>query len=144
MDNFKRAGALILSNDLKNCLMVFQKSSKLWGIPKGQREKKEDSFMCMLREVREEIGLNLNHIKFEILGNIVMYKESCIYIIRLCLDILPILSPPFEEGNENHEISKIEWVKLKDCFKRKNNSITRNALYSFKKYIENNISVKII
>jgi len=143
MEKFKRAGALILSSDLKNCLMVFQKSSKLWGIPKGQREKNEDSFMCMLREVREEIGLNLNNIKFEILGNILIYKESYIYIIRLFLDILPILSPPFERGNQNHEISKIEWVKINDSFKRKNNSITKNALHSFKKYIENKNCVKI-
>lgn len=142
MNNLKKAGALILGNDLKNCLMVFQKSSKLWGIPKGQRENKEDSFICMLREVREEIGLNLNHIKYEILGNII-YKESCIYIIKLCLDILPILSPPFEKGNENHEISRIEWVKIKNSLKRKTNSITKNSLCNFKKFIENNNSIKL-
>ena len=64
MTDCKRAGALILNHGMNKCLMVFQKSSKLWGVPKGQKEKNEDSFVCMVREVKEEVGLNLNDIKF--------------------------------------------------------------------------------
>lgn len=131
---YKRAGAIILNHTLDKCLMVFQKSSSYWGIPKGSKlEKNEDNFICMIREVKEEVGLDLNHIKFEILEKVSVHSESCIYIIKIFLDPLPICSPPFEEGNENHEIEKIEWVTLEDAYFRQNNSITRNALYKLKK-----------
>lgn len=129
MINCKRAGALILNYEMDKCLMVFQKSSKLWGIPKGHKEKNEDNYVCMIREVREEVGLDLNNIKFEILDSNIVNVESFIYIIRLLLDQLPICSPPFENGEENHEIEKIEWVSLHKVFQRKNNSITKKSLY---------------
>ena len=64
--NYKRSGALIINSDMNKCLMVFQKSSLLWGIPKGQKEENEDCYLCMIREVKEEVGLNLNKLKFEI------------------------------------------------------------------------------
>jgi 8-oxo-dGTP pyrophosphatase MutT (NUDIX family) len=133
--NYKKAGALILNADMDKCLMVFQKSSLLWGIPKGQLEENEDCYICMIREVKEEVGLNLNNLKFEILESTTIHYESYIYIIKLLLDPLPICSPPFEEGNDNHEIEKIEWVKLEDAYKRKNNSITVHALHKLKKHL---------
>jgi len=134
MSHYKRAGAIILNNTLDKCLMVFQKSSSYWGIPKGSKlNNNEDNFICMVREVKEEVGLDLNHIKFEVLGNVTVHSESCIYILKIFLDPLPICSPPLEDGNENHEIEKVEWVELDDAYSRKNNSITRNALFKLKK-----------
>lgn len=133
--NCKRAGALILNADMDKCLMVFQKSSLLWGIPKGQKEENEDCYICMVREVKEEVGLNLNNLKYEILESITIHEESYIYIIKLFLDPLPICSPPFEDGNDNHEIEKIEWVNIEDAYKRKNNSITKHALHKLKKHL---------
>ena len=136
MTLYKRAGAIILNNDLNKCLMVFQKSSAYWGIPKGSKlNTNEDNFICMVREVKEEIGLDLNHIKFEILGKITVYSETYVYILKIFLDPLPICSPPFEDGMENHEIEKVEWVLLEDAYTRNNNSITRNALHKLKEYL---------
>jgi 8-oxo-dGTP pyrophosphatase MutT (NUDIX family) len=142
MTHCKRAGAVILNNEMDKCLMVFQKSSLFWGIPKGSKlDKDEDSFVCMVREVKEEVGLDLNYIKFEILDSVMVHVKSYIYIIKIFLDPLPICSPPMEDGNENHEIEKVEWVLLEDAYSRKNNSITRNALHKVKKYLsKNNVS----
>jgi len=132
----KRAGAIILNSEMDKCLMVFQKSSLFWGIPKGSKNNKnEDSFICMVREVKEEVGLDLNHIKFEVLDSVMVHTEAYIYIIKIFLDPLPICSPPMEDGSENHEIEKVEWVGLEDAYSRKNNSITRNALYKLRKYL---------
>jgi len=136
MTTYKRSGAIILNNDLTKCLMVFQKSSSFWGIPKGSKLNiNEDNFICMIREVKEEVGLDLNHIKFEILGNVIVHSETYIYIIKIFLDPLPICSPPLEDGEENHEIEKIEWVLLNDAYSRNTNSITRNALIKLKTYM---------
>jgi 8-oxo-dGTP pyrophosphatase MutT (NUDIX family) len=135
MNKCKRAGALILNINMDKCLMVFQKSSMLWGIPKGQKEDNEDTYVCMIREVKEEVGLNLNDIKFEILESIIVNSDSFIYIIKLLLDSLPVCSPPFENGNDNYEIEKIEWVTLNDAYLRHNNSVTKNSLHKLKKYL---------
>lgn len=136
MTSYKRAGAVILNNDLNKCLMVFQKSSSYWGIPKGSKlDMDEDNFVCMVREVKEEVGLDLNHIRFEILGNVTVHSETCVYILKIFLDPLPVCSPPLEDGNENHEIEKVEWVILDDAYTRNNNSITRNALHKLKRYL---------
>lgn len=140
----ERAGALILNKNMDKCLMVFQKSSKLWGVPKGRKEDYEDNYLCMIREVKEEVGLNLNKIKLEVLDSVFIHKKALIYIIKIFLDPLPICSPPFEDGKENHEIEKIEWVPLHEAYTRKVNSITKNAFASLRKYISsrNNSLIK--
>ena len=131
---YTRAGAFILNHSLTKCLMVFQKSSSYWGIPKGSKlDSKENEFVCMLREVKEEVGLNFNYIKYELLGKIDIHNDSCIFIMRIFLNPLPICSPPLEDNNDNHEIEKIEWVPLKEAYKRHINSITRKSFTSLKK-----------
>jgi len=136
MHKYKRAGALIFNKNLNKCLMVYQKNSSLWGIPKGSREKNENNFICMLREVKEEVGLDLNQIKFDIIGNTSVFSEALIYILKIHLDPLPICSPPLENGNDNHEISQVKWINTSDVFRMKKNSITRNALNYSKKYFK--------
>ena len=133
--SYKRAGALILNDNLDKCLMVFQKSSNLWGIPKGRKEDNEDTFICMLREVREEVGLNLNHIKIEVLETVDIHSTALIYILRVFLNPLPICCPPFEDNNDNHEIEKIEWVSLPKAYSRNINSVTRYAFQDLKRYL---------
>ena len=144
MNKIKKAGAIILNNNMDKCLMVFQKNSNLWGIPKGQKEDNEDSYVCMIREVKEEVGLNLNNIKFEILKSAIIMNESFIYIIRLLLDSLPICSPPLENNQDNYEIGKIEWIILKDAYIKKNNCITKKAFVVLKDYFKNNINSNFI
>ena len=144
MNKIKKAGAIILNNNMDKCLMVFQKSSNLWGIPKGQKEDNEDSYVCMIREVKEAVGLNLNNIKFEILKSAIIMNESFIYIIRLLLDSLPICSPPLENNQDNYEIGKIEWIILKDAYIKKNNCITKKAFVVLKDYFKNNINSNFI
>ena len=145
MKKYRRSGAIILNKDLSKCLMVFQKISSYWGIPKGSKiDVNEDNFICMVREVKEEVGLDLNHIKFEILGNVTVHSETCIYILKIFLDPLPVCSPPLEDGKENHEISKVEWVLLEDAYERHSNSITRNSLYKLKKYISKKYNLPTI
>lgn len=134
--DYKKAGALILNNNLDKCLMVYQKRSTFWGIPKGSKlDENENTYLCMLREVKEEIGLDFNYIKHDIIKKIIIHNDICIYIIKIFLDPLPICSPPFEDNNDNHEIGKIEWVKLEDGYNRKINSVTKNSFIELKKIL---------
>lgn len=138
MNDFEKAGALILNQKLDKCLMVFQKTSSLWGLPKGGRENKESSFNCMLREVKEEVGLDLNFLNFELLDTVKINNKSNsqVYFVKLILDPLPICSPPLENGNENHEIMKIEWVPIQKIKDRKLNSFARNSIEKFINFLD--------
>ena len=136
MEDFQKAGALILNKNLDKCLMVFQKSSSLWGLPKGGRESKESSYSCMIREVKEEVGLDLNRVYFELLEKFKINSKSFVYFIKLNLDPLPVFYPPLNNGNENHEILKIEWVPINKISNKKINSFTRNSIKKFNDFIE--------
>lgn len=134
-DQQYRAGAIILDQSLNYCLMVYQRKSELWGIPKGRREIQcgEDYKMCMYREVLEETGLDLNKYEFEYLDKLQINGQCRIYILRLLgTNELPSCHPPTENGEANSEILKVEWTELPEAFQRKVNSITRRALQNLR------------
>lgn len=125
----ERGGAFIVDRSSKNCLLVHQKRSNLWGIPKGRKDFVEEKFHdCMKREVMEEVGLDLETIKYDQLGVISVYSKTKIFVLRLKEPGLPKFVPPLENGEENHEVDKIEWVPIDEVQQRDTNSITRRVL----------------
>jgi 8-oxo-dGTP pyrophosphatase MutT (NUDIX family) len=128
-DNLERAGALIMNKSMTHCVLVHQIKSQLWGVPKGRKDFKEETFEnCMKREIKEEIDVNINELKHEILDIVSIHSKTKIYLIKLDNDDMEDYYPPFEDGKENHEIDKIEWVKIYKAINRKINSITRKTL----------------
>ena len=93
----------------------------------------ENTLSCMIREVREETGLDLRYTKFEIINYTIIHSDIFIYILRIFNNPLPICFPPLENGFDNYEIKKVEWVPVKNAIKRKNNSITRLSLLFLQK-----------
>lgn len=131
----ERAGALIIDPTAKYCLMVHQKRSNLWGIPKGRKEYVDESNdVCMRREVLEEVGLDFTIIPHKIISIMSVYPKAKIYLIQLTdkrtIDTMSY-TPPLENGLDNHEIDIIEWVPIYETVIRKTNSITRKALNRF-------------
>lgn len=124
-----RAGAIIFDKKLTKCLMVYQRVSQLWGIPKGRRDDTGESYRsCMLREVKEETNLDLKEHSFQYLDFLQIHGVCRIYLVRLLTDKLPSCHAPTEDGKENPEIVSVEWTDLEEAFKRKVNAITRRAL----------------
>lgn len=125
----ERAGAFIIDKTEKNCLLVHQKKSNLWGIPKGRKDFLEEEFAdCMKREVMEEVGIDLNRTRYDQLGIISVYSKTKIFILRLKDYGMPELTPPLEDGRENHEVDLIEWVPIDEVLERKINSITKRVI----------------
>ncbi|CAE7669185.1 DCP2, partial [Symbiodinium pilosum] len=56
-----RCGAVILDESLEKCLMVQAHSSNLWFFPSGKLEENETEVQGAIREVWEEIGLDITH-----------------------------------------------------------------------------------
>lgn len=111
-------------------LMVKQKISQKWGIPKGTQEPAESTQDCMLREVKEETGLNLSLLPHRVVG-IRQVSRCYIYLIQL------LCSPPkhISKDYDTTEIERIEWVpvpKINDLWL---NSITRCLSKMFQKQL---------
>ena len=53
----KSCGCIILKDD--KVLLVYEKSGKFWGFPKGHMEDGETEIQTALREVNEEVGLDV-------------------------------------------------------------------------------------
>ncbi len=114
-------GAGIFLHDGKSCLLVHEKSSKMWGIPKGcKNSPTEDSQECSNRELREETGIeNLpNHKQ---IGSYEILKYQIYEVeIERTNDLMP------EPGEE---VDDIKWVSFDDAIKSlKLNLLTRLIL----------------
>ena len=80
-----------------------------WSIPGGGREKKDCSFKnCAFRELKEETGINLGHMRHKVLGRCIksvpFFHWQTYFVLLKEKD--PELIP--------HEFFELEWVRLKD------------------------------
>lgn len=62
-DTIKKAGAIIMSHDLKSIALVYRPTKNDWTFPKGHIGEGETEVMAMYREVAEETGMDVEVIK---------------------------------------------------------------------------------
>ena len=63
-DAIQKSGAIILSAlDTNNIALLYRGKQKDWSFPKGHVEIGEDKIQGMVREVKEETGLDVNILK---------------------------------------------------------------------------------
>lgn len=104
-----KAGAIITNHDYTKVLCVMNQESEYmceykWGLPKGHKEQKESNAKCCLREVREEVGINLRLSKFE--HPYIIVYDTCYYLF--CFNTQKFYYP-----RDKNEISKVRWKKLR-------------------------------
>jgi len=117
----KMPGAGVLLHNGKKILLVCEKASKLWGIPKGHQEDNESYYDCWKRELKEETGIVfLPRYKIITESTILRYK---IVEARLLTDYLPETIP-------GDEILETRWVNLNMVLGMNLNAITRMAFRS--------------
>ena len=130
-------GAIMLNKKLDKVLLVTNFTNKHYGFPRGKINEGEDGVSCAIREVWEEIGIDItNYINSESCINFSTKKESkTMYVV--------IGVPENTKFNPNHitrkEIGKIEWVTI-DEFNRQKETDKFNGIKAFlppvKLYIE--------
>ena len=83
MKNDRSCGCIII-NDNNEVLLVYEKRRKYWGFPKGHKEGNESEEETAIREVKEEVDLDViidsNH-KYEISYSFGKINKSVIYFI---------------------------------------------------------------
>lgn len=123
----KSCGCIII-NDNK-VLLVYEKNREFWGFPKGHMEEGENEIETALREVKEEVGLDVQ-IDTE-------KRYTLNYIIRDEIDkttVLYVATPQNEKiVIQESEIEKIKWCDFEEAL----NTLTFNDWKEmFKKVIK--------
>ena len=105
----KSCGCIIIKNN--NVLLVYEKNRNFWGFPKGHMEKGENEIETALREVKEEVGLDVDIDKEK--------RYVLNYIIRDEIDkttVLYVASPKNENIiMQESEIENIKWCDFDEA-----------------------------
>lgn len=124
-------GIILLDKTFENVLIIFQKESLKWGLPKGHLELKEKTnnlyYQCAKRELLEETGIMINNHKHKKINTFVI-RDKLFYVLQLLKDIS--LYKPLD----TKEIGDIRWLPIKDLFnflETKNCNITLRELYRY-------------
>lgn len=114
------SGAGVFLHNGRKVLLVHQRASLLWSIPKGCKEKGECNTVCWKRELAEETGICKIPVH-RITGAYNMLKYN-ITVVELFTDHLP-----FPVANDD-EIIEAKWVDLKEAMRMNINAVTRQIL----------------
>lgn len=105
----KSCGCIIIKNG--KVLLVYEKNRNFWGFPKGHLENGETEIETALREVKEEVGLDVD-IDVE-------KRYTLNYIIRNEIDkttVLYIAKPKNEKlVVQENEIENVKWCDFKEA-----------------------------
>ena len=108
----KCCGCIIIENN--KVLLVYEKNGNFWGFPKGHMEKGENEIETALREVKEEVGLDVEIIDKE-------RRYILNYIIRDEIDKTTVLYLAIPKNKEivkqESEIKKVKWCDFEEALK---------------------------
>lgn len=85
-----------------------------WGVPAGKIEKNEDPRTTVIRETREEVGLNIDDDDLELIGRLycrLPHVEYVYYMFRKRFHSVPNIDLALEEHLES------QWVTIEEAFK---------------------------
>ncbi len=101
-------GVLLLDKNRSRCLIVHQRNSNLWSLPKGHAQGCENMVETGFRELFEETGIYLPHHKYKFHGKIYIsfhQNGGCICVCSL------------NEDCDSIDITNIKDVSEIDCVK---------------------------
>lgn len=112
-------GAGVLLHNGRKVLLVHEKSSGMWGIPKGCKNPDESNCDCWKRELKEETGIE-SLPRHKIIKDMDVLKYN-ITEAQIFTDHLPVAVP-------GDEIIETMWVSIKVAHKLNLNALTRSVL----------------
>jgi len=105
----KSCGCIIVKD--KRVLLVYEKNRNFWGFPKGHVEEGENEIQTALREVKEEVGLDVEIEKEK--------RYTVNYRIRDEIDkttVLYIATPKSENiKRQESEIEEVKWCDFEEA-----------------------------
>lgn len=116
-------GALVKGPSGRVLISKTTKWTGLWGVPGGKVDWGESLEMALVREFREEVGLDLSNIRFALLQETILdsqfYKEAHFVLVNYYAESTS------ENVIPNEEIVEWEWVTPQAAFDYPLNTYTR-------------------
>ena len=119
-------GALIFNTQGKVLMIQTHKWSNRWGIPGGKIKTNEPSVDALRREIREETGLELRDIRFELVQDCIEPPEFYTKAHFLLLNYTAVALGTEVVLNDEAEMHR--WVSLDEAVKMELNGPTRVLL----------------
>lgn len=122
-------GVLLYDPNDESVLLVYQKASNMWSIPKGGCEEREDHKSCALRELAEETNIRIPEENLTM--KYIKHKNYIFYPVEVTKKQYRarIMDPK--------EIGEIKWVKLYEINRYNLNKPSADAVGIFrKKYVD--------
>ena len=122
-------GALVTNPEGKVLVVRTGKWRGTWGVPGGKVEWGETLEAALLREFREEVGLDLEQVRFALLQEAVddpQFHQSAHFVLSnyYAHSGASVITP-------NHEIEEWAWVTPEQAFTYPLNSFTRLLVQCF-------------
>ncbi len=124
-------GALIINPDDQVLMIRTYKWSNLWGIPGGKIKTDETSNAALLREVKEETGLDVHDVEFVMVHDCIHSQEFFKPAHFLLLNYLAHTNTT--EVTLNEEADEYRWVSLDEAYELPLNTPTRTLLDEYAK-----------
>jgi 8-oxo-dGTP pyrophosphatase MutT (NUDIX family) len=93
-------------------LLVRVTGSKLWSMPKGKREIREDSLACAVREFKEETGLDISDSVNSNMKSVAIIKTN-FYILEA--------DHMLTVNYQSNEITGVRWIPVKEILAKPDN-----------------------
>lgn len=133
-NNITECGILLINFKFDAILIIFQKESSKWGLPKGHMENdeinKKDYFSCAKRELLEETGIMITTHKYRKIGTFIL-KNKLFYVIQMLRNL------NLHKPVNNYEIGDIKWLLINQIHKFTNANNCNITLKELKTYLIN-------
>ena len=141
-ENFEKScGAIIFhkfNKEYKVLLINFiHDDESRWGFPKGHVESEETEIQTAIREIKEEVGLNVEIIpKFRAQTHFSIRKGTTNEAVYYCAETMDINTTP-----QKGEVEKTQWFGFEEAYKHLtyecDKKILDNFIKFFKEFYEN-------
>lgn len=122
-------GALVTGSESRVLIVKTTKWTGLWGVPGGKVEWGESLEASLVREFREEVGLEITEIRFALLQEAVIdpqfYKEAHFVLVNY------YAVAATENVTPNEEIVEWEWVLPQEALRYPLNTYTRVLIENY-------------
>lgn len=128
----KSCGCIIIKN--KKVLLIYEKQSEYWGFPKGHIEGKETETQTALREVKEEVGLDVEidetkRYSLNYITNSQVDKTTVLYVATPKNEDLKLQESEVEDAKWctfDEALKILTFANLKEVFSKALKDITKN------------------
>jgi 8-oxo-dGTP pyrophosphatase MutT (NUDIX family) len=108
------SGVLLLDKSKTRCLIVHQRNSDLWSLPKGHAQGSENIIETGFRELFEETGIYLPNHKYQFYGKLNISQDEHSGCVSVCCIKEDYLSMDISNCKDTDEIDCVKWVNVDD------------------------------